>query len=375
MGLVVMVQPLDQDFVGQMARMTDTGVNVFTEQGLGSGSLPAYRMADWRGQGDDKTPLFNEISIDGAHYYQNLMPLYNDKQRIGTIALLSSGEIVRKNTWEMMKTLVLIALAGLLLVLPFAWYLARSISHPLIVLSEIFRGVASGRETLNNDLGELEKRRGDEMGELTQSFLAMNDAVKQKIQQINASLEDKIDQRTRELRLANIELTKLATHDVLTGLPNRQLVSDRLVQALTAARRDKSHLALMFIDLDEFKPINDQCGHAVGDLLLIEVAKRIYHCLRESDTVARIGGDEFIVLLPIIEAVQDASGVAEKIRSVLNQPFDLAGEHLRISSSIGIAIYPEHGSDEHTLCKNADAAMYDAKNSGRDTVRVFEAVV
>lgn len=130
-------------------------------------------------------------------------------------------------------------------------------------------------------------------------------------------------------------------------------------------------MALMFIDLDEFKPVNDIYGHAVGDLLLKEVAVRIQKCMRESDTVARLGGDEFVVLLPIIEAEQDASIVAEKIRHALNQPFDLAGNRPHISSSIGIAIYPEHGSEERTLLKNADLAMYCAKENGRNMVKSF----
>lgn len=374
LGLVVMVQLLDQTFVDQLSRLTDIKINIFTPEGLGSGNLPAYRNPDWSGMQQAGDTAFNEIVVGGERFYQHLMPLYTDKHLVGTLAVLSSGEEVRKNTWEMIRILGLIAFAALLFVLPFAWYLANSISRPLTVLSGIFRGVASGREALSYELGEMEKKRGDELGDLAQSFIAMNDAVKQKIQQINeinASLEGKIDQRTRELRLANNELTKLATHDVLTGLPNRQLVSDRLEQALVAARRDKARVALMFIDLDDFKPVNDTYGHAVGDLLLKAVAKRIHDCIRESDTVSRVGGDEFIVLLPVVEAVQDASGVAEKIRSALNQPFELADESLRISSSIGIAIYPEHGSDESALLKNADAAMYDAKKHGRNAVKLF----
>lgn len=131
-------------------------------------------------------------------------------------------------------------------------------------------------------------------------------------------------------------------------------------------------MALMFIDLDQFKPINDMHGHAIGDLLLKEVSERIQNCLRESDTVSRIGGDEFIILLPIIETEQDALGVAEKIRHALNQHFHVSGKNLTISSSIGIAIYPEHGIEESMLLKNADAAMYCAKESGRNAVRLFQ---
>ena len=172
-------------------------------------------------------------------------------------------------------------------------------------------------------------------------------------------------------KAAEEQVKHLAHYDTLTNLPNRTLFNDRLRQALAIAKRDKVRMALMFIDLDEFKPVNDTYGHAVGDLLLKEVAVRIQDCLRESDTVARMGGDEFTVLLPVIEAEQDASVVAEKIRLALNQPFELAGKNLHISSSTGIAIYPEHGSDEKALLKNADTAMYYAKESGRNAVRVF----
>ncbi|MFA5826220.1 MAG: PAS domain S-box protein, partial [Gallionellaceae bacterium] len=132
------------------------------------------------------------------------------------------------------------------------------------------------------------------------------------------------------------QVQHLAHYDALTDLPNRTLFADRLQQALAVAKRDKARLALMFIDLDKFKPVNDALGHNVGDMLLKEVSRRIQACLRESDTVARVGGDEFIVLLPAIDTEQDALGVAEKIRSSLNEPFDLAGHSLGISSSTGI---------------------------------------
>ncbi|BCB26830.1 hypothetical protein SKTS_17160 [Sulfurimicrobium lacus] len=164
----------------------------------------------------------------------------------------------------------------------------------------------------------------------------------------------------------------LAQYDVLTDLPNRALLNDRLQQAIAAARRDGTGLALMLIDLDKFKPINDTLGHDVGDLLLKEVARRLRGCVRESDTVARIGGDEFVVLLRTVAHVPDAKAVAEKIRNTLNQPFELAGHRLSISSSTGIALYPEHGSSEVELSKNADIAMYHAKENGRDNVQAFQ---
>ena len=167
------------------------------------------------------------------------------------------------------------------------------------------------------------------------------------------------------------KMRHLATYDTLTDLPNRALVNDRMQQALAVAKRDKTHMALLFLDLDKFKPINDTLGHNVGDMLLIEAAKRMQDCVRESDTVGRIGGDEFVVLLPTVDSGHDALLVAEKIRHALNQTFVLAGNDLHISSSIGLTLYPEHGDDAETLVRYADTAMYYAKVGGRNNVQLF----
>ena len=161
-------------------------------------------------------------------------------------------------------------------------------------------------------------------------------------------------------------------HDLLTKLPNRNLFLDRLQRALLNARRNSSKLAVMFVDIDKFKLINDNFGHDIGDLVLIEVAKRIKSCLRESDTAARIGGDEFTVLLPVIADAQDAVFVAEKIRQTVTHNFVLNEQSLDVSTSIGIAIYPEHGIDDETLMKNADAAMYYTKNHGRNNTKLYQ---
>jgi len=163
----------------------------------------------------------------------------------------------------------------------------------------------------------------------------------------------------------------MAQYDALTHLPNRALFDDRLKQALAAAQRNSTRLALMFIDLDKFKPVNDTYGHGVGDLLLKDVALRIQDCLRESDTAARVGGDEFVILLPAVETEHDASKVGEKIRHALNRPFLLAGHTLKIGSSIGVAVFPDHGDEEKLLVKSADIAMYHAKKNGRNNVKIY----
>ncbi|GAB3550103.1 hypothetical protein GCM10027343_32750 [Noviherbaspirillum agri] len=167
----------------------------------------------------------------------------------------------------------------------------------------------------------------------------------------------------------------LAQHDPLTDLPNRALYNDRLRQALLKARRENGSLAVIYFDLDKFKPVNDTYGHEVGDLLLKAVASRVRGCLRESDTVARVGGDEFVVLLPSITVEADAVTVADNILRQLNTPFDIDGHTLNISGSLGIATYPSDGQDEASLTRCADRAMYQAKQAGRNQIQVHTAAV
>jgi diguanylate cyclase (GGDEF)-like protein/PAS domain S-box-containing protein len=175
-----------------------------------------------------------------------------------------------------------------------------------------------------------------------------------------------------ERKINDERIRHMAQHDSLTDLPNRAMLNDRLQQAISYAKREELRVALMFIDLDHFKPVNDTLGHVVGDWLLKQVAKRMRECVRESDTVARVGGDEFVVLLRTIESPADAEMVAEKIRNALNKPFDLAQQSLHISCSIGMVVYPDHTKNENEMIGYADIAMYRAKQGGRDKVLVFE---
>jgi diguanylate cyclase (GGDEF)-like protein len=163
----------------------------------------------------------------------------------------------------------------------------------------------------------------------------------------------------------------LAYFDVLTSLPNRQLFYDRLNQALSYAHRYKQKVALLFIDLDGFKLVNDSLGHDVGDLLLQAVAKRLEDSLRESDTVARLGGDEFTCILPNIEKSGHVTLVARKMIRALSGPFDLKGHEINISGSIGITIFPDDTDDFGELIKNADIAMYHAKKQGKNNFQFF----
>lgn len=173
-----------------------------------------------------------------------------------------------------------------------------------------------------------------------------------------------------ERKQMELWLQHIARHDPLTDLPNRELFHDRLQTALRMSERDPTPLSLLYLDLDRFKQVNDTLGHAAGDLLLQEVAGRLRRCVRESDTVGRIGGDEFLVLLNGIDPPEQALSVAEKIRAALDQPFELAGQQVRVSPSIGVAFYPAHGRDYKQLIRYADEAMYDAKKHGGNRVQV-----
>jgi len=161
-----------------------------------------------------------------------------------------------------------------------------------------------------------------------------------------------------------------ANYDELTGLPNRRLFMDRLQQTLERAARHGQCLAVLFIDLDEFKPVNDQYGHQAGDDLLKQVGSRMSMCLRGEDTVARQGGDEFVVMLATVSSEAEALGVAEKLLAALHAPFQIEDHTVRIGASIGMALYPQHGDNADTLIERADAAMYAAKSAGRHTVRL-----
>lgn len=183
-----------------------------------------------------------------------------------------------------------------------------------------------------------------------------------------------ISKEITERKAMEERLARMAQFDTLTELPNRALFDDRLKHAIVQAKRDGNRLALMSIDLDRFKPVNDTHGHHVGDLLLQAVARRMQDCVRESDSVGRIGGDEFFILLPVIDHAADALTVAEKVRDALSQPFALEGlQPIGISSSIGITLYPDHADDVRLLYRHADQAMYRAKVQGRNQVQVFDA--
>jgi len=173
-------------------------------------------------------------------------------------------------------------------------------------------------------------------------------------------------------RVAEDRVQYLAYYDGLTGLPNRTLVQDRLTKALAGARRYKHKVALLFLDLDRFKDINDSLGHSVGDLLLQQVAERLKKWGREQDTVARLGGDEFLITLTQVKDLVDVAVAVERLMDAMTAAFEVQGHSLNVGCSIGASMFPEHGTDCETLIRNADAAMYGAKEGGRNSFRFFE---
>ncbi|HUW50526.1 MAG TPA: EAL domain-containing protein [Sulfuricella sp.] len=216
--------------------------------------------------------------------------------------------------------------------------------------------------------GEVWNRRKN--GEIYAEWLTLN-TVKNHLEEITHYVAIFAD--ITERKQAEEHVHHLAHYDVLTDLPNRTLLYDRLGQALITAHRNESKTAVMFIDLDRFKVINDTLGHSIGDLLLQEVADRLSNCIRQGDTVSRLGGDEFVILLTELNTPDDAYTVAQKLLDSVAQPFMLKGHELHISASIGVSFYPDDGVSTETLMKNADIAMYRAKEIGRNNCQFYHA--
>ena len=176
----------------------------------------------------------------------------------------------------------------------------------------------------------------------------------------------------KQIEHHNEVLESLALHDQLTGLANRRLLTDRMSMAMAHARRNESAMAVVYLDLDGFKQLNDRLGHGAGDMLLKMVASRLVKMVRQEDTVARLGGDEFVLVLWHLAEPGYAATVARKVIEALSQPFDIEGNAVSITTSAGVGIYPVHGEDADTLTKSADLALYEAKRAGKNLYRISE---
>jgi len=180
-----------------------------------------------------------------------------------------------------------------------------------------------------------------------------------------------VSQDVTERKRSEDEARFLAHHDTLTGLPNRRLLDDRLRQAVYLAQRHDSKVAVMLLDLDGFKEVNDTLGHRAGDAVLREVAQRLTGCMRKSDTLARQGGDEFVIVVPDLNLETDCQTIAEKVLRALEPEFRVDGTGFRIGASIGVSLYPADAGDGESLLRNADIAMYRAKNLGGNNYRFY----
>ncbi|HJW11816.1 MAG TPA: EAL domain-containing protein, partial [Albitalea sp.] len=261
--------------------------------------------------------------------------------------------------------------------------LARSLSGRVSRLRDAARQLAEGHADHPIDVPG-----GDELADLGAAFNAMQQKVAAREHALLAAhdeLESRVAARTHELHEANTQMLReieerrraeaklhhQAQYDSLTGLPNRVLALDRLSQAMLAARRSDSHVVLIFLDLDDFKKVNDTLGHPVGDALLVQAARRLRQAVRAEDSVARLGGDEFLVILGGLASPEDAEAIADKIVQAFAPSFEIGESELVVTPSMGLASFPEDGDDASMLLRNADLAMYDAKEAGRNTYRYF----
>src|SRR4029434_4331433 len=190
------------------------------------------------------------------------------------------------------------------------------------------------------------------------------------------TLEEKVAQRTHELEIATAHAYKLAQHDILTGLPNRSLLNQRLKQILALAQRDGTHVGCLFLDFDHFKRINDTLGHDAGDQMLQAISQRLISAVRESDTLARLRGDEFVVVLPGLDtenAAFEVMAVLTRVRECFLAPFRISDQMPTLTCSVGVAMYPLDAADGGTLCKRQSAAMYAPKEAGRNAYRFYTA--
>jgi diguanylate cyclase (GGDEF)-like protein/PAS domain S-box-containing protein len=261
------------------------------------------------------------------------------------------------------------------------WLRAEAVGKPL---AEVFRIIDGGTRQTARDPMEMAVEQNATVGLTINCVLIRRDGYESAIEDSAAPIHDRsgrvigaviVFHDVSAARAMSLQMSHSAHHDVVTNLPNRLLLNDRITQSIALAHRQNRPIAVLFLDLDHFKNINDSLGHAAGDELLQSVSKRLISCVRASDTVSRQGGDEFAILLPEISHAQDAATCAGKIILALHAPHSVGTRTLHIGASIGISLYPKDGEDAGTLIKSADTAMYHAKERGRGNFQFFEAAM
>ena len=257
------------------------------------------------------------------------------------------------------------------------WRPEEAAGHPFEHVFRIIDGVS--RQSCPNPM-DLAVRLNETVGLTSNCVLIRRDGFECPIEDSAAPIHDRQGQVTGAVlvfhdvsaaRAVSLQLSHRAAHDLLTDLPNRMLLNDRLSQAIASAQRQRHRLAVLFLDLDRFKQINDTLGHEIGDGLLQSVAQRLVESVRRSDTVSRQGGDEFVLLLSRVDEAEDAAASVQKVIKALAVPLDVDGHRLHVTASIGLSMYPDDGQDADTLIRNADIAMYRAKERGRNVYQFY----
>ncbi len=358
-------------------------------------------FASYLRPGANADPLLTELQAD-SHGFESghlhvLRPIVLDGEKIGTVYLRADLRELYSQLKDQIMILAAVLLTSSLVALLLSSKLQGMISGPILRLAETAKIISREK----NYALRVEKRSQDELGILIQAFNEMLVQIQNRDEKLERHktqlevlvatrtaelhklneqlkhqahhLEELVSLRTAELHTLNEQLKHQAYHDTLTGLPNRALFNDRLTQSALHAQRHGQVFAVLFLDLDRFKFINDTLGHAVGDRLLRLVADRLRRLVRKDDTVARLGGDEFTVLLSTIACAEDAVKIAQKIIDSLQRSFVCHGHELHATTSIGIAVHPQDGRDTGTLMRNADTAMYFAKGEGRNNYRLYAA--
>jgi diguanylate cyclase (GGDEF)-like protein len=293
---------------------------------------------------------------------------------IVTTAVLISAFLIWQQVQYLTGALWVVAGLALIAIIIALWLTRQFVAAPIRQLMRGVRAVGAGKLDVYVPVTS-----SDELGLLTHTFNHMTHRLfesQAEVATYQRTLEEKVASRTKELEVATAQAYKLAQHDILTGLPNRALLNQRLRQIVAQAARDGHQVACLFLDFDHFKRINDTLGHDAGDQLLQAVAQRLTSAVRESDTVARLGGDEFVIILPDLDpdkATFEIMNVITRVRECFLAPFRLGDQTPTLTCSIGVSVYPIDAADPGAIIKQADTAMYAAKDAGRNVYRFYTA--
>lgn len=339
-----LLETLKVKAIVEYAKVEDLDGNIFVEYG---------------------NPSFvSQKSGQNVDFFSVETQLFVGKKKVGYLNLVANNN----ETTESIRLYSLIVFAVIFISFIFSTLLSiwvqRRFATPIIHLAEVANKIAT--------TGNYELQSSDRVsGEIGQLISVFNSMVR-KINTREQALEALVLERTKELEELNQQLETQAYYDSLTKLPNRSLYEDRLKQSIAYAAREGTKVALMFIDLDNFKQVNDTWGHAAGDALLCQVSRRLEKQCRQMDSVARIGGDEFTMLFMLNDEHDDINEISRRIIDLFQVPFDILDHPLVVTMSVGVAVYPTHGYDFDVLKAKADEAMYQAKLAGRNQFCIFQ---